>query len=337
MIVNANNNIFNACRSGDVGKVKSLVASKKLDVNFSTFSQFKGELPLSIAAQKGYVEIVKILIDAKANVNAMINNSQKSILSTAVENGQIEIVKILIEAKAIINYVNGFSARGCKVPFHIACEKGEIEMVKLLIQSEASMSDSKSDGYCNHTALTQAVLHNHIEIIGLLIDSKCDVNEVIGGDFSLSLAAQLGNSKIVKILLEGKAVVQHKNKYYGVASNPIIFSVARSGNIESAKLLIEAKVDVNVNSQGHGITALEAASVDNIDMEKLIIESKGDLSHILLNNDEFSKTIYLAILYGDIVKLKNVIKSQKTSPSMDQLINNMQQPYIWLLELNILI
>jgi len=105
--MNISLNIFSACRNGDVETVKLLVASR-VDVNFSKFSSFRGDLPLFIAIKKGFVEIVKILVAAKANpetsvTSAVYSKSNKSMLRTAIESGRADIVKILLDARASAN------------------------------------------------------------------------------------------------------------------------------------------------------------------------------------------------------------------------------------------
>ena len=57
---------------------------------------------LIVAAQNGYLEIVKCLISAGANINCYINN-YRTPLTLAAQNGHAEIVAILIAAGADVD------------------------------------------------------------------------------------------------------------------------------------------------------------------------------------------------------------------------------------------
>lgn len=60
----------------------------------------RGQTPLHIAAQKGDISIVRLLLDSKTvNVNAQ-DSSGATPLHLASENGHIEVVKLLVAHNA---------------------------------------------------------------------------------------------------------------------------------------------------------------------------------------------------------------------------------------------
>jgi len=64
---------------------------------------------LSIAAQKGDIEIVRILLDNGASINAMENSKDApgwTALMYAIEEGHVEVVKLLLDRKAKKNQKN---------------------------------------------------------------------------------------------------------------------------------------------------------------------------------------------------------------------------------------
>ncbi|RPB22045.1 ankyrin, partial [Terfezia boudieri ATCC MYA-4762] len=57
---------------------------------------------LHIAAKKGHLEVVKVLLDKGATINAM-THVNRTALHMAAENGHLEVVKVLLDKGATIN------------------------------------------------------------------------------------------------------------------------------------------------------------------------------------------------------------------------------------------
>jgi ankyrin repeat protein len=73
--------------------------------------------PLLRATQKQYHQILPILIENKANVNARLTtNNNKTALHIACEQGDLEAVRILVKAGADINAEN----KDKETPFVVA-------------------------------------------------------------------------------------------------------------------------------------------------------------------------------------------------------------------------
>ena len=64
-----------------------------------------------------------------------MNNDKCSSLHFAAANGHTEIVKLLIAANAEVNAVNNLQ----KTPLHLAARSGHTEIVKLLIENGAKI------------------------------------------------------------------------------------------------------------------------------------------------------------------------------------------------------
>ncbi|CAF4687228.1 unnamed protein product, partial [Rotaria magnacalcarata] len=60
-------------------------------------STFDGSTPLHVACERGFADIVKLLIDSQANLNAKMNDGTTGIM-LACQNGQLSIVQMLISA-----------------------------------------------------------------------------------------------------------------------------------------------------------------------------------------------------------------------------------------------
>jgi outer membrane protein assembly factor BamB/ankyrin repeat protein len=88
--------LWTASRTGDAKAVEALLA-KGVDVNAKTHY---GATALWFAAYKGHLEVVKVLLKNKADLNASDTIWGSSPLSLALGEGRVEIVKVLLEAGA---------------------------------------------------------------------------------------------------------------------------------------------------------------------------------------------------------------------------------------------
>ena len=127
-------------------------------------------------------------------------------LMIATQNGDIEIVRLLLNARADVNarseeYTN--LSYG-ETALMIAASDGNRDITKLLINFGANVNLKDSAGI---TALINATVYNHAEIVKLLIDDGADVNaEEINGITALVFADNSSYTEIVKLLKSAGAI-----------------------------------------------------------------------------------------------------------------------------------
>ena len=142
------NELLNAIRKSDVAGVKSLLAQ---GVNVNTTYRYD-RTPLSFACDRGNVEIVKLLLDAGATVNAKDSFYGATPLTWASSKGYVEIVGMLLER----------GATGKDGVLVGAAGEGNTEMTRMVLKSGGLEAEILS------IALGKAVNHQHMEIVELL-------------------------------------------------------------------------------------------------------------------------------------------------------------------------
>ena len=126
-----------------------VMPKNKPDMNADSYSD--SDTPLHDAACNGHTEVVKILPEKKADVNARKRTDDAGTpLHTAAWNGHLEVVKMLLEKKADVNArkqsdgatplftadVNASLDDGGDTPLHTAAWNGHLEVVKILLEKK---------------------------------------------------------------------------------------------------------------------------------------------------------------------------------------------------------
>lgn len=147
-------------RSNKVAEASSIL-DKGVDINCRDTN---GMTPLIAAAGKGYLDMVKLLIERGADVSLKEKRKGLSALKFAAGGGHSEVIRLLLDAGADVNELD-YWGRGALI---FAAGKGVIENVKMLIERGAEVN--VKDVYGN-TALTVAEDMGHIEVQKILLDA----------------------------------------------------------------------------------------------------------------------------------------------------------------------
>ncbi|WP_353289192.1 ankyrin repeat domain-containing protein [Wolbachia endosymbiont (group A) of Paraperithous gnathaulax] len=150
---------------------------------------------LHIAARKGYLEIVKALLDKGTDINAT-NYDGDTALNEAAGCGRLEVVQFLLDKGA------SFEARneeGCTA-LHIACEVGCLGIVKALLEKGSDVNVvSEKNG---DTPLHESARMNCYNIVEYLVEEEKATIDVknLRGETPSDLADSNGYKDIVKYL-----------------------------------------------------------------------------------------------------------------------------------------
>ena len=125
--------------------------------------------------------------------------------------------------------------------------------------------------------MMRAVKANDHERVKRLVDGGADVNALeSNGDALLVMAAYLGHTNVVRVLLEAGADVTAVDP--GMQATAL-HAAAYAGRTAAAALLIEHGIDIDRQGPYNGYTALhDAIWQNNIDTASVIIEAGANLS-----------------------------------------------------------
>ncbi|XP_030783914.1 ankyrin repeat domain-containing protein 6 isoform X2 [Rhinopithecus roxellana] len=190
-----------------------------------------GRTPLHLAANKGHLPVVQILLKAGCDLDVQDDGDQTA-LHRATVVGNTEIITALIHEGCALDRQDkdgntalheaswhGFSQsakllvkaganvlaknKAGNTALHLACQNSHSQSTRILLLA-GSRADLKNNA--GDTCLHVAARYNHLSIIRLLLSAFCSVHEKNqAGDTALHVAAALNHKKVAKILLEAGA------------------------------------------------------------------------------------------------------------------------------------
>uniref|UniRef100_A0A8C3QAP2 Uncharacterized protein n=1 Tax=Geospiza parvula TaxID=87175 RepID=A0A8C3QAP2_GEOPR len=218
-----------------------------------------GRTPLHLAAYKGHLHVVQVLLKAGCDLDIQDDGDQTALHRAAVV-GNTDIIATLIQEGCALDRQDkdgntalheacwhGFSQsakvlvkaganvlaknKAGNTPLHLACQNSHSQSTRVLLLG-GSRADLKNNA--GDTCLHVAARYNHLPIIRVLLSAFCSVHEKNqAGDTALHVAAALNHKKVVKLLLEAGADASVVNN---AGQTPL--EVARQHNNPEVALLL---------------------------------------------------------------------------------------------------
>ena len=263
--------LWHAARTGDLRAMKRYIA-EGADVNAPDESM--NISPLVWSVSHGQIEATRLLIENGADVNIEDDNGSTPLHSAAVF-GRAAVAKLLVENGANLQVRNDDGATPADT-LHLdwrttgfigglmgvevekenipVMQSGRNEIAKLFGVKEF---DSKAIASTND--LPSAVFIGDLAAVKRALTDGADSNaqDPQSGSTMLSIAALMGHTEIVALLLEHGADVNAKSRDGGTA----LHAAAFLGRVETVKLLLEKGADTTLENN-MGSTAIEGAKLN---------------------------------------------------------------------------
>jgi ankyrin repeat protein len=281
--------------------VDSLLSQNSIDLNDENLFS---DLPLFVAVDKGYGEMVDLLVDKGADINIQVLNSYSNVLEFAILNSPKMVDKI-IEKGYNINTKN---YSGCNALIFALKFNNNINVVKSLIDHgiDKNYTDDYNTNYL-HFAAGSGSKEVYDYLLTVLPGEEQE--KTIDNETMIHFAATSGNLGFFKYMLTRGFSINEKDKYgrsviHFSKSEDILeyildefsfdvnekddqgmtplFSVFKINDkeerIKSLSLLIEKGADVNTQTKAGTSPIHEAASIGDYDCVKLLIDNGIDVN-----------------------------------------------------------
>ncbi|NXQ92448.1 ANKR6 protein, partial [Nyctibius grandis] len=262
-----------------------------------------GRTPLHLAAHKGHLHVVQVLLKAGCDLDIQDDGDQTALHRAAVV-GNTDVIAALIQEGCALDRQDkdgntalheacwhGFSQsakvlvkaganvlaknKAGNTPLHLACQNSHSQSTRVLLLggSRAELKNNAGD-----TCLHVAARYNHLPIVRVLLSAFCSVHEKNqAGDTALHVAAALNHRKVVKLLLEAGADASVVNN---AGQTPL--EVARQHNNPEVALLLTKASQVSRFNRGRSLRKKreklkEERRAQSVPRDE-VVQSKGSVS-----------------------------------------------------------
>lgn len=243
---------------------------------------------VAVAKDANWTMLETLLTDGiEANV---VYGDGSSALHWASYHDSVDSAKGLIAAGADVDASTDLGV----TPLWLAAENGSADMVKTLLQAGA---DARSTLYSGETLVMTAARSGNADVVGQLLAAGANPDAAVTrGQTALMWAATQGHSAVVEALLQygadtdARTLVRSQyvktekpqdshpayKSWVELGGNSALMFAARSGDLRSAQLLVNAGSDINAISAFGTSPAVMAVHGGNAELLAFLLDSGAD-------------------------------------------------------------
>ena len=247
----------------------------------------EGQPALYRASSRGYAEVVQLLIDRGADLDAEYDHwddgfkAKLTPLLVALDNGRLEIARMLLESGANIEARGGYQRYPQTSLYRASC-RGDTEAVRWLIgrgaDPNAQCGDLDNDGdEVEFTPLLVASRFDSLEVASVLLEEYVDVDyQDKYGRSSLHYAS--GNDRrtddLARLLLAYGANPNISDKWNKTA----LHHASSGGQVTLVALLLEYGAKVDTRDDKRGTSLHRATSNGHSKVVQLLLDHGADVN-----------------------------------------------------------
>jgi ankyrin repeat protein len=287
-----------AAQKGLLDKTKLLIEASA-DVDFR--ADFKGA-PTHVALSNRNYEILRLLVENKADVNSLMSHTNSSLLGLACKQGNFEVLEYLLNKNADVNIesISGTTPLLCAIehnqnqvfierllaakanpnvvsknryrtelPFNVGTVLVKLPMTPLSMVGEAQ------ERY-HRRPLHMAAFKGNVETICSLLKFDAEINATLESDTALVAAIKSRQPKAAKLLIENNATLTD----FGT-----ILLTAKQGYYDLLAMNFKDPQLFDINQKDYAQETLlhQACRKEEIKLVKLLLDHQADPS--LLNSE----------------------------------------------------
>lgn len=297
---------------GDIEGLQELLEGTE-DKKFNNKLDKNGTNAFIIACEEGRIDMIKMLLAYRPNINYKTRNKNTAIMQAA-HQGEYEAVQMLVEIGAAVNTIgeDGESA------LHLVCKhnrhEGFNKVLKLLLSSldddDIDVLSSKLEtplsialkmdfrehallllqrganinckGINNDTPLLRCAFDGRLDMLDFLVKNKADINaRNINDESALIVAAKRGLKDVISYLITNGATVDERD---GTGKSALMWLCMLCNDVPLIEYFVNhLSADVNL-SDNWGYNALmfavKATSKNSIDIMKILIEKGSYINNV---------------------------------------------------------
>lgn len=279
-----------AATAGNVSVVEKLLAHGAS----ATIKDKDQVTALMSAASQGHLDVSKLLIEQKVEVDA-VAASGGSALMFAAGAGHLSVCELLISHGADVNklvvatpeyieHVTEAIAKGSEdvephkdgvTSLHVAALGGHLDVVKLLLEHKA---DPRAKDDEDQTPLLNAVSGNYGEVAYALVENGADPNDAYIDEDQrahnlLWDSIIVENTKFSVLLINKGADLGHRDEH----NVTVLIQAAHKGQKDVVEAMIERQAEIEVGAANdEGTTALIAAASEGHHEIVVMLTQKTD-------------------------------------------------------------
>jgi ankyrin repeat protein len=230
--------------------------------------------PLQLAAREGHEDVVGFFLSLPSIQVNRVGDWGYTPLQRATKHGRVEVAKLLFDHGGTdISISGGWEEM---TPLHLAATSGHLEVVKLLLQQP--YIDTRCCNCYNQTPLQLSALYGHWEIVQVLLDYEDnDVVDIIC--LQAVPSRPVVPSDIVKRLLRHSDFqnINLGDKLDRLHQGGLLHMAIRKGDYDVVRCLLgHENIDVNLPTWFSGKSPLSvAAELGQTNAVKLLLEHKN--------------------------------------------------------------